>query len=858
MTMALNARRAATRAFLAIGVSLAALAPTPVLAQDETDAAPGPGGEASNEIVVTAQFREQRLQDTPLAITAVDGATMEAKSQTDLTQVADAAPNVSIRPQTSAFGPSVTASIRGIGQNDFNPAYEPGVGIYIDDVYYPQLTGAIFDTLDLERVEILRGPQGTLSGRNSEGGAIKLYSRKPTGDSGGFLEATYGSRDRISLRGAADFALTDTLFARVAGVAKQQDGYVEQLDFGCVYPAGGSATFVDAAGVTRPVNPAGGIPAVVNTSDCKIDDLGGIGYQAVRGILRWVPTADLEINIIGDYTHDDRTVAGEVLLATSTLTNPNVVPAPGIDYDDRFICGRFCNFMNQGSPAGTFVAVIPGDPFGAGGTPLAETRGDNRSRYEGWGISGQVDYQINDMLQLVSITGYREFNTRFFASAGLSPASINYGENDLSNWSFSQELRLNAEFTDTIFATLGAYYFEQESVYDSAQDIRYVAPYPLQFRQPDPTKADAKAVFANLAWEAFPDFNVTAGARYTDESKDQTYFRLNFDGSINRFLDPVGAFYGSGFSGPDSGDYDGDGDTTEVVSALTGQTASYKADRIDWRVAVDYRFAPEVLVYASVATGFKGGGSNPRPFNADQLISFAPETLTAYEIGVKTDLFDRRVRFNVAGFYNDFEDIQLTLNRCPTGNPLTETPCAARLNGGDAKVKGFEAELAATPVDGLSIDGALSYIDFRYVEDSLNPAAAAPPFGTNAGGVLPDDPPFVPQWKASLGAQYVVDLASAGSITPRLDLIYQDDQFTGASIIGGQRVLNMIPSFAVLNGRITWENESEDLQIALEVTNITDKYYFLSTFDLRGAGAGFRVGQPARPREWAVTVRKEF
>ncbi|HSG33102.1 MAG TPA: Plug domain-containing protein, partial [Sphingomonadaceae bacterium] len=180
---------------------LALVAAMPALAQDED------GGVRDGEIIVTAQFREQRLQDTPLAITAVDAATLEVKSQTDLATVADSAPNVQIRPQTAAFGPSVTASIRGIGQNDFNPAYEPGVGIYIDDVYYPSLTGAIFDTLDLDRIEILRGPQGTLSGRNSIGGAVKMFSRLPRGETSGMGEVSYGSRNKISIRASAEFPL---------------------------------------------------------------------------------------------------------------------------------------------------------------------------------------------------------------------------------------------------------------------------------------------------------------------------------------------------------------------------------------------------------------------------------------------------------------------------------------------------------------------------------------------------------------------------------------------------------------------------------------------------------------------------
>jgi iron complex outermembrane receptor protein len=189
---------------LLTGVSAAALlCAAPAHAQDanatspstapapQTAAPPAPEAQAQNDasgspdIIVTAQFRKERLQDTPLAITAVNAAQLEAKNQTNLAQMADAAPNVSLKPQGASFGPSISASIRGVGQNDFNPAYEPGVGIYIDDVYYPQLTGAVFDLLDVDRVEILRGPQGTLSGRNSEGGAIKLYSKMPNGETSG-------------------------------------------------------------------------------------------------------------------------------------------------------------------------------------------------------------------------------------------------------------------------------------------------------------------------------------------------------------------------------------------------------------------------------------------------------------------------------------------------------------------------------------------------------------------------------------------------------------------------------------------------------------------------------------------------
>ncbi|MEO7465650.1 MAG: TonB-dependent receptor, partial [Sphingobium limneticum] len=777
-----------SRALLASASILAITTPASAQAQPPAAAPQAAEQEAASQssvadIVVTAQFRAQRLQDTPISITAVGAAELEAKSQTNLAQMADSAPNVSLKPQGASFGPSITASIRGVGQNDFNPAYEPGVGIYIDDVYYPQLTGAVFELLDLDRVEILRGPQGTLAGRNAEGGAIKLYSKRPSGDGGGFVEVNYGIRNRIGIRAAADFGITDTLAVRISGVAKQQDGFVDRVDYGCA-------------------NPGSGIPSTQPAGDCTISKLGGVGYQAIRAIAFWEPSDKLDVTVIGDYTRDEHTIAGEVLLATSTVASPNTNPAPGVVYDNRFICGRYCNYIGTGQPAGVWTPPIPVDPYGAAGTPLAATQGTDRSLYKGWGVSGQINYALSDAFKLSSITGYRTFNTRFDSDDDISPANIGFGRNYLENWSFSQEVRLNAELGDNLNATVGGYYFKQSSTYDSLQDIRYVPVYPLQFRQPDPTKAEAKAAFAHISWKPVDRLTLSGGLRYTTETKDQTYYRLNFDGTVNRFLDPVGAAYGIGYSGADTLDYNGNGNRTETVTALSGLTAHYSAKRWDYRVAADYRLTDSLMVYGSVSTGFKGGGSNPRPFTTQQVIAFRPEKLTAYEVGFKSDFFNRRVRLNAAAFINDYVDIQIPVLTCPTA------PCAARLNAGDARVKGFEAELSAYPIDGLAIDASISYLDFKYKASSLDPAAAYP---TNPGGVSADDPPVSPPWKFSLGAQYKIDLDKAGSLTPRFDVTYEDKKFGGSAVINGTRILNFVPAYTLANARLTWQNADEDL-----------------------------------------------
>ena len=215
--------------------------------------------------------------------------------------------------------------------------------------------------------------------------------------------------------------------------------------------------------------------------------------------------------------------------------------------------------------------------------------------------------------------------------------------------------------------------------------------------------------------------------------------------------------------------------------------------------------------------------------------------LTNYEIGIKSDLFDRRLRFNLTGFYGTLRNAQIGVSVCPDGT----TPCAALVNAGNAHEKGFEAETTIRPVQGLSIDGSLSYLNFHYT--SLSPAVTTTSLTDPLAGA--------PTWKWTVGAQYEIDAGSRGSITPRVDANYQDKIYSGSKFGG---VPQFIPAYTVVNGRLTWQNEAKDLSASLEVTNLTNKYYYLTLFDLREAGAGLDKAQPGRPREWAVTIKKKF
>lgn len=766
---------AGSLAALSLGMAMPAMAQQ---AQAQTQADENTS-ESAREIVVTAQFREQRLQDTPLSITAVDAQLLASRNQTDIAQIAQQAPNVQLNAMGGAYGSSLGAAIRGVGQFDFNPAYEPGVGLYVDDVYYATLTGSIFDLLDLERVEVLRGPQGTLTGRNAIGGAIKLFSKKPSEETSGMVEAVYGSRNRVDLRGSANFVLAQDLYARVSGVYKRQNGYVDQIDYGCANPG----------------NPQGISARPGSGSDCVIDKLGEKGYAGLRGSLRYNPGDNFDLVIIGDYTHEERTNAAEVI----SLINPARIT-------NAYACGRFCTYANFYAPPGGQVSQGYEMP--------------NRLKFDGYGFSANMTIGLSDTLNIQSITAYRNYRQKWGTDDDFTPdlAIAGQGYNDLKFWFFSQELRVNGKIGDKIDFTVGGFYSDQRSVYFTRQDIRYIAPgLNFQFLGNDPVNADSKAVFGTVIARPMDGLTLTGGLRYTEEAKDYTFVRKNYDGTRSIFL-----------------------------GALDGVTATFKGDRVDWRVSADYRFSPEVLAYVTVGTGFKGGGVTARPFDAAQALngSFDPETVTAYEAGLKTDLFDRRLRLNIAGFINDYNDIQLPLISCASLGSLA--PCGARQNAGNGQIKGFEVEFQASPIPGLDIDGSISHLTGKY--KNIDPRVG--------NAILLSDPIVTPNWKYAFGIQYRAELGSAGSITPRFDFAHTGRQSAGRLAAG--QPIEFFNAYDIGNARLTWRNEAEDLSIAFEVQNVFNEYYTPFRFAAVYAFTGTAYSQVGRPREWAVTVQKRF
>ncbi|MBV9725117.1 MAG: TonB-dependent receptor, partial [Gammaproteobacteria bacterium] len=548
------------------------------------DAAPATEpGTGLQEVVVTAQYREEKLQDTPIAITAITGQMIEQQGAQRLADVLTTAPSVVFRPQSAAFGDSVTAFIRGFGQADFDPAFEPGVGLYVDDVYYPRLTGANFDLMDVERVEVLRGPQGTLEGRNSEGGAIRFVTVKPSDADNAYLSATYGTRNLLQMRGATNITLADHLYARISGTFSNQNGYVDVFNYDCAHTAAGAAPSV------------GGIK-------CDQYKLGDVGYRALRAALRYNPSDKFDAVFSADYIHDAKNNGAEVLLYGNNI-NPNTDAPGGVPFDSRFLCGRWCNYTTLGNASGSFIGgLIP--PLN--GLPLAASSGQQLNIFDAYDFALNINWGLTDAVRINSITGYHNWTNSFSIDGDLSPAQTQFGNNILDHWFWSEELRLNIDFTKALRTTLGGYYSDEQTTYYTLQDIRYVAIgqvpggvcaaigglptpscpiFPLQFLGNDPVKTTSKAAFGTLFWDATDALSFTGGLRYTKDYKSYTYYRYNFDGvTINPFVDPVGAANGAGYNGPNG-------------TALTGRKSVFEGSRTDWHVSADYRFNPAVMAY---------------------------------------------------------------------------------------------------------------------------------------------------------------------------------------------------------------------------------------------------------------------
>lgn len=769
------------------------------------------------EIVVTAQYHEEKLQNTPISITAFSAQSLESRNLANITDIGAYVPNAVIQPLGAGWGSTMAAYIRGVGLGDNILSFEPGIPIYVDDVYIGRPQGAMFDLLDLERVEVLRGPQGTLFGKNAEGGTIRMISKKPQGDDSGSASITFGNFNRLEARAMADVSLIDDrLFARFSFSSKKADGYFKLLDYVCVNGAGSLGSLK---------------PAVAPGSNCVTGTLGDDDVQSGRAAFRFLINDAAEFNLIGDITlqnqegpADKYTVidgtnglnAGWGALTYAYLGVPTAGPAAYIGkpiiYDSRFITNNFYT------------------SYGAYGTdPISGRNVPNIDNLNHWGFSGILDWKLADNVSLKSVSAYRTFQNQYGRDSDGSPLSENSTYDDAHHWQVSQEVTLTGK-AGSLDWTTGAFYYHADD-----SDRGYDVLYPCTVQNPDVCIHEQDnyvsqitenwAVFAHGTFQITDPFSITGGARYTSDKKDATVTITNFDPTI-----------------------------TSTAGNVNGQYVPTSASHVDYDVSLNYQWTEALLTYAKYSTGFKGGGFSPRPSDALQTVPFKPEYLKTFELGEKSEMLDHRVRLNADFFYSRYINQQTFSQQLDADgvNWFREE------NAGTARLWGLEGELQAEPVDNLRVDGSLGYVNYRLLDNGGNTLLFT---GNNCGGETCYSE-RTPKYTGALGVQYGVPFGS-GKLTPRLDATYQstiyfatnNGCFTSTSTVGcGTGAQG---GYTLLNGRMTWQTDGKKWDVSLWGRNLTNKEYFDGKLSLI-TFFGREQGNPAPPREYGVTFKRNF
>lgn len=791
------------------------------------------------EIVVTAQFQETNLQKTPIAITAITGETLEIQNITTIADLGLVIPNAAIRPQSNMWGPNAYIGIRGVDQNDFIPAFEPGVVVYVDDIFNETVIGSTLELVDLERVEVLRGPQGTLFGKNSIGGAIRLISKLPRGDNSGHLSVTYGDYDRLDFSGSYDFSLIeDRLFARISGSSKRIDGYMDRLDFRCQMEANGTPGL------------AGNFPTFLEHYDllcgnCKVGEKGGSRSDAAKLMLRYLATDKLEINVGIDYTDILKDTAAETLLRGM---NPNTTSAIDLFVDNLYQTTFGMSILGD--------HYVTGNPFTVYETfedPLYQIRWPDKITEEYTNTFAKVDYDITEDIHAKFIFGYREYQ-QVFPTVNSQPFSFNAYLIDMKHDQTSYELRLNGTLFDKrLDWTFGGYYYESFTHYKGFVSLGSMGVWlketgmdavlgiPYGFDNNDRFENDSISVFAHGIFAITDKLSLTAGGRMTDENK-------SFAFDHNQLF--------------------------QIAKPL-----EYGRKHYDWKLSLDYELTDDVMAYITSATGFRSEGANPRPYLVGQLMPTPDEKILMYELGAKTQFFDKRLRVNTAVFYNDYDPrvsgalgYQCTdPNSLDPGEPSYDGTCPpgswADVNNmnptywftyfsAPGTSKGVEIDIMARPINNLDLNASIGW--YNYETD----------VGPNDLGYMHPDYDLQADWSYSAGAQYRINFKNGSMLIPRLDMFYQGERTTGAldrKPIPG----NVVPDYTLFNGRLTFMSANTHWSISLEVENLFNKLYWINYPAFVGYdGTTDKIidvygiyglqGQPGRPRTVSMSLRYNF
>ena len=742
----------------AASTALALLSAAPVAAQTQTD---DTASSRLDEIIVTARRVEESLQDTPIAVTVTSGADLEKGDISRITGITETAPNVnfSFAGTSSGSDSAAVVFIRGVGQNDFTVVSDPGVGIYVDGVFLGRTVGSALDIFDLKQVEVLRGPQGTVFGRNSVGGAINVTTADVTDEFEGRARAVFGDDGRFEQFLTLNVPITDTFGIRASGFNRERDGTVTRTD----------------------------------GTDLGDDNIFGGRIKA-----QWEPTDNFRSTFSFDYSQEDEESAAETLL--------DVVD------DSLFVSFFNNNTFGNGSidptcatnPTDVANPNCANDQFVLGPFDSAET-GPSFNENEVWGVSLTTEYDISDNLTIKNITGYRDVDAAFARASDGTPFDIFSTTTTFEQEQFSTEFQLiGSNFADRLNWVGGFYYFEEEA--SGFDTVQFLPPTSDLLIGAD-TDNNNWAVFGEATFDLTERLRVLGGVRFTDEDKETDLTSVSL---------------------------------TLPVDNLSGEAAdpiNQNFSEVTWRASAIYGLTDNINGYFTASRGFKSGGVFQRVVGAIDSVNdltFEPEFVQLFELGLKTEFPEYGLRLSVAGFLSDYTDIQL--DGVEPGSFAT-----TQFNGGDANINGVEVEFDWAPTENILFNGAFGFIDAEY---------------TNIieGAVISEDDDLIrtPEITWSLRGSYEFDLGNRGSLTPSINWIYNSETAFETT----NTDFTTEDGFHAFDFALRYEHPNEQFNLSFGIDNLTDEEYLVAA-DFNQA-IGYELGVFARGRNFFVALGYDF
>ncbi|MEI9885889.1 MAG: TonB-dependent receptor [Rhizomicrobium sp.] len=795
-------------------------------------------------VIVTAEKRSENVQNVPIAITAFSGDAIQQKGIGDLHGLSNLTPNVNLDSGAPFSGDSsvLSASIRGIGQDDFAFNLDPGVGVYVDGVYYARTIGANVDLLDVERIEILKGPQGTLFGRNTIGGAISIVTRDPGDKFMVQAQITGGSFNRRDIALTADIPISDTVKTSITVQSVERDGYQRVVPYNNV-----------AGYVFDPVSKDFATPNEFNNR------LGGQNRQSIRGKLTWDIDADFEMMVTADWTHQDQSSIPNTVLQVF----PNTPNAGGSIAGLYMACiagatiGHLCDApratgwpITPGGlpPLNTLPNLVPISPettqahLVTGDIDTTYANGPNYAKFDSEGAGVTFTYQLAPDMTLKSITGYRHitWNIGIDLDGAADHGNLLEVTDKQQQQQFTQELQLiGTAFDSRLSYVAGLFYFYEDGfVHDWVPfdgDLLAVEDSGLNL-----VRTSSYAAFAHADYKLTDQIGLTLGARYSVEDK----FFVGGQQDLNGLAYKASGCYPPTASGALIGapafltcqQVLGFPDPTHPFLYFPPGANHQAFYAFTPTAGIQYHVTDDAMAYFSWSKGTKSGGWTTRlsnPIADATLAEFKPEKATTYEVGLKAEWFDSTLQTNIALFYTDYSNIQL--NQQQGASPVLK-------NLGDAEIYGAEFEGQAIFGHGFSAHAAIGYLDAHYtsLDPSIHPVVPDPFSDITLHSKLPK----TPMWKININPEWDHDLGNGQAIQVQVSYTHTSSMFNDSL----NTPLLMRPSLDLFDASVRFSFGEDKYSIAVGGTNLTDKRYI--TVGSVNYAAGFVDGTYSPPAQW--------